>query len=439
MAKAPADEQRNQTHEQNAGDKHQQGILFTAAARIVDHRALWDGYRLGNAPPSTTASRVPISPPTTIPSPVPGGDGAGPAQLPDGSAAAGPCRPPDLQPIERLLDANLDRAREGLRVLEDWARFGLDRPDLVARSKDLRQRLGLLHRDSYKWARHSATDSAAGLTHPAQSARSSPDQIVAANAARVQEALRVLEEFGRGIDPPLAEEAARCRYRLYDLEADLLRTHRDGDGRRSLLGSCSLYLIVGAGSRDVVAGALAAGVRIVQYRSKAADPLNDRQRLLEAQELRRLCHSHGALFLVNDRVDLALAVEADGVHLGQGDLPLPVARRLLGPDRLVGSSTHALDQLHRAVAEGCDYVGVGPVNATPTKPGREPVGLAYVAAAASACPVPFFAIGGINLTNLGAVVAAGARRVAVVRAITAAPDPQAASAALLEALARVDG
>jgi thiamine-phosphate pyrophosphorylase len=382
---------------------------------------------------------VPISPPTAVSSPLPSGDGPGPAQPPDGVAAAGPNRPPELQPIERLLDANLDRAREGLRVLEDWARFGLDRPDLVARSKDLRQRLGLLHRDSYKWARHSATDSAAGLTHPAQSARSSPDQIVAANAARVQEALRVLEEFGRGIDPTLAEEAARCRYRLYDLEVDLLRTHRDGDGRRSLLGRCSLYLIVGAGSRDVVAGALAAGVRIVQYRSKAADPLDDRQRLLEAQELRRLCHSHGALFLVNDRVDLALAVEADGVHLGQGDLPLPVARRLLGPDRLIGCSTHALEQLHRAVAEGCDYVGVGPVNATPTKPGREPVGLAYVVAAAAVCPVPFFAIGGIDLANLDAVVAAGARRVAVVRAITAAPDPQAASAGLLEALARVDG
>ena len=341
--------------------------------------------------------------------------------------------------IDRLIDANLDRAREGLRVLEDWARFGLDRPDLVARSKDLRQRLGLLHRDSYKQARHTASDSAAGLKHPAQSARTAPKQIVAANAARVQEALRVLEEFGRGIDPPLAEAAASCRYRLYDLEVDLLRAHHDGDARRSLLGRCSLYLIVGAGSESAVAGALEAGVRIVQYRAKASESLDDRQRLSEAQELRRLCHSHGALFLVNDRVDLALAAEADGVHLGQGDLPLPVARRLLGPDRLIGCSTHAPAQLHRAVAEGCDYVGVGPVNATPTKPGREPVGLAYVAAAEAECPVPFFAIGGIDLGNLAAVVAAGARRVAVVRAIAAAPDPRAASAALLGALATVDG
>jgi thiamine-phosphate pyrophosphorylase len=106
---------------------------------------------------------------------------------------------------------------------------------------------------------------------------------------------------------------------------------------------------------------------------------------------------------------------------------------------LLGLSTHAIEQLRQAVRDGCDYVGVGPVNATPTKPGREPVGLAYVAQAAAECPIPCFAIGGIDLNNLAAVVAAGARRVAVVRAITAAPDPRAACAALLEALARIDG
>jgi thiamine-phosphate pyrophosphorylase len=364
--------------------------------------------------------------------------GAAPQSPPGQGGAAPGSGPLDILPVERLLDANLDRAREGLRVLEDWARFGLDRVDLVARSKDLRQRLGLLHHDRYKQARHTASDGAAGLGHPAQDARCTPMAIVAANAARVQEALRVLEEFGRAIDPPLAEEAARCRYSLYDLEVDLLRADRNADARRSLLQRCSLYLIVGAGGEAAVAGALEAGVRIVQYRSKANDHLDDRQRLSEALSLRRLCHQHGALFLVNDRLDLALAAEADGVHLGQDDLPLPVARRLLGPDRLIGCSTHAPSQLHRAVAEGCDYVGVGPVNATPTKPGRDPVGLAYVATAAAECPIPFFAIGGIDLSSLGAVLAAGARRVAVVRAIAAAPDPRAASAALLDALGSPD-
>jgi len=127
-------------------------------------------------------------------------------------------------------------------------------------------------------------------------------------------------------------------------------------------------------------------------------------------------------------------VEADGVHLGQGDLPPALARQLLGPDRLIGRSTHALAQLQQAVTDGCDYVGVGPVHATPTKPGREPVGLDYVRQAAAASPIPFFAIGGVEASNLAAVRAAGADRVAVVRAITEAVDPAAAAAALLAAL-----
>jgi thiamine-phosphate pyrophosphorylase len=181
-------------------------------------------------------------------------------------------------------------------------------------------------------------------------------------------------------------------------------------------------------------------VRLLQYRAKAdargvdGALLDDQARLQQARALRDLTARHGALFIVNDRIDLALAVEADGVHLGQGDLPPALARRLLGPERLIGRSTHCLSQLQQAVADGCDYVGVGPVHATPTKPGREPVGLDYVHQAAAASPIPFFAIGGIDAGNLGAVRAAGATRVAVVRAITEAADPRRAAADLLAAL-----
>ncbi len=344
--------------------------------------------------------------------------------------------------VERLLDANLDRAREGLRVLEDWARFALERPDLVARCKDQRQRLGRLHQQRFKLSRHTATDPAAGMAHPAQAERQDGGAVVAANAGRVQEALRVLEEFGRLDDPFLASEAAAIRYANYDLEVDLLQAGRSGDDRRALLRRCHLYLVTAPVPEleRVVAAALAAGVRLVQYRAKAEDaaaadaPPDDRRRFEQASALCQLCHRHGALFLVNDRIDLALAVGADGVHLGQGDLPPAVARRLLGPERLIGRSTHRLEDLRQAVADGCDYVGVGPVNATPTKPGREPVGLAYVAQAAAESPLPFFAIGGIDAGNLTAVRRAGADRVAVVRAITAAPDPAAAAAALLGVL-----
>jgi thiamine-phosphate pyrophosphorylase len=338
--------------------------------------------------------------------------------------------------IERLLDANLDRAREGLRVLEDWCRFVLHRPDLVSRLKDLRQRLGRSHRLAYKLARHAATDVAAGFTHPAQQERQDPAAVVAANGARVQEALRVLEEFGRTLDPPLAREASQIRYALYDLEVECLRgASPEAGARRQRLAECSLYLITSPVPRleDVVAAALRAGVRLVQYRPKQ-DPATDLERLSQARNLRNLCHRHGALFLVNDRPDLALAAEADGVHLGQSDLPVAAARRLLGPDRLIGRSTHAPDQLRQAVMEGCDYVGVGPVHTTPSKPGRSAVGLDYVAAAAADCPIPWFAIGGVDATNLAAVRRAGAQRVAVIRAITEAADPGAATLALLQEL-----
>ncbi|WP_259738939.1 thiamine phosphate synthase [Synechococcus sp. CS-205] len=335
--------------------------------------------------------------------------------------------------VLRLLDANLDRAREGLRVLEDWCRFGLDRQDLVARLKDLRQRLGRCHRAAYKAARHTASDGGAGLAHPAQSERQQPVQVVAANAGRAQEALRVLEEFGRGHDPQLATEAAAIRYALYDLEVDLMRACGAAAGRRDQLLRCHLYLITSPSPRllATVTAALEAGVRLVQYRAKEADDL---QRWQEARALRQLCSRYGALFIVNDRVDLALAVQADGVHLGQGDLPPAEARRLLGPDRLIGRSTQRIEQLRQAVADGCDYVGVGPINATPTKPGRDPVGLAYVSQAAAESPIPFFAIGGLESTTLPPVLSAGGRRVAVVRAIIEAEDPHRASRELLEAL-----
>ena len=344
--------------------------------------------------------------------------------------------------VLRLLDANLDRAREGLRVIEDWCRFGLDRADLVARSKDMRQRLGRLHDEHYKQARDAAGDVATGMAHPAQREREQPQAVVAANCGRVQEALRVLEEFGRGLDDRLAEEAAAVRYALYDLEVDVIRASASGQQRRERLRAARLYLVTSPSPRleAVVEAALEGGVRLVQYRAKdgslAPDgqPITDAVRLQQAQALRQLCSRYGALFLVNDRIDIALAVDADGVHLGQGDLPPALARQLLGPEKLIGRSTHALAQLQQAMRDGCDYVGVGPVNATPTKPGREPVGLAYVRQAAAESAIPFFAIGGIELANLQAVLDTGATQVAVVRAITEAADPAQAARDLLEML-----
>ena len=340
---------------------------------------------------------------------------------------------PGLDPrVARLIDANLDRAREGLRVVEDWCRFGLDREDLVVTLKDWRQRLGRLHQDRYKKARSTSTDPGAGLGHPAQLDRHSPRQVVAANCGRVQEALRVLEEYGRSIDAPLAKEAAAVRYGLYDLEVTCLEATA-GNNRRSRLEDCRLCLVTSPSDHLIatVSAALRSGVGMVQYRAKNG---SDLERFEEARSLAEICHQHGALFIVNDRIDLALAVDADGVHLGQDDLPTAVARRLIGTDRLLGRSTHNLDQVRQANAEACDYLGLGPINNTAVKPDRNAIGSELVAHAMQLGERPIFAIGGISSANLDQLIEVGCRRVAVIGAIMGADDPGAACAELLRLL-----
>ncbi|WP_392351756.1 thiamine phosphate synthase [Parasynechococcus sp.] len=336
--------------------------------------------------------------------------------------------------VARLLDANLDRAREGLRVVEDWCRFGLDRDDLVITLKDWRQRLGALHCEEYKQARSTETDLGAGLEHPVQLDRHRPDQVVAANCARVQEALRVLEEFARNHTPALAQTAANIRYGLYDLEVTCLNATR-ADRRRSRLLDARLCLLTSPSDDmiNTVELALRHGVELVQYREKSAD---DRQQLQEAQALADLCRRYGALFIVNDRIDLALAVDADGVHLGQGDLPTDVARRLIGAERLLGRSTHNLAQVQQADSEGCDYLGLGPVFSTAVKPDKAPIDLSLLSTAAQISQRPVFAIGGIDVTKIPALIEHNCRRIAVIGAIMNADDPAAATQALLQPLAR---
>jgi thiamine-phosphate pyrophosphorylase len=158
----------------------------------------------------------------------------------------------------------------------------------------------------------------------------------------------------------------------------------------------------------------------VQYRDKTSDDLT---RLHNAKHLKELCHRYDALLVINDRIDLALAVDADGVHLGQQDIPVALARQLLGSQKIVGRSTHCPEDLDRAIGEGADYIGVGPVYETPTKAGRVAAGLDYVRHAVTHATIPWFAIGGIDLENLHTVLSAGAERVAVVRAIMQSEQP----------------
>jgi thiamine-phosphate pyrophosphorylase len=203
--------------------------------------------------------------------------------------------------------------------------------------------------------------------------------------------------------------------------------------RRERLRTARLYLVAsgrpgGRPLQDVLEPALAGGVDLFQLRDKGGD---DERVLAAARVARELCSAHGALFFVNDRPDLAVAAGADGVHVGQDDLSVARAREIVGPERLVGLSTHTPAQIDAADA---DLIGVGPVHATPTKLGRPAAGIALVGYAAAHAAQPWFAIGGIDETNVGDAIAAGARRVAVVRAIADAPDPRAAAYRLREML-----
>ncbi|MGI9184884.1 MAG: thiamine phosphate synthase [Solirubrobacteraceae bacterium] len=202
--------------------------------------------------------------------------------------------------------------------------------------------------------------------------------------------------------------------------------------RRQRLEQSVLYLICAAVSDAFLARALRGGVDLVQLRIKDG---TDAEILATGRRVRAAVRAAGALLIVNDRPDLAVALDADGVHVGQDDTAVDRARETVGPQRLVGLSTHSPEQIDAGLDGGVDYIGVGPVHATPTKPGRAPVGLELVRYAAGHSPLPFFAIGGIDATNVAAVRTAGARRIAVVRALTESHDPERTAAQLRDAVA----
>lgn len=333
--------------------------------------------------------------------------------------------------IYRILDANLDRAREGLRIIEEWCRFGLNSAEFTNECKQLRQELARWHSFKLRAARDTPGDPGTDLTHPQEEHRSGVAEVLQANLARVQEALRVLEEYGKLYQPQMGTACKQIRYRVYTLESNLM-----GHQRYQKLWHSHLYLVTSAHDNlfGVVEAALEGGLTLVQYREKSADDLT---RIQVGEKLRQLCHRYGALFIMNDRVDLALAVDADGVHLGQQDLPIALARQILGPQRVIGRSTTNPDEMKRAIQEGADYIGVGPVYETPTKAGKAAAGLEYVRYAAEHATVPWFAIGGVNADNLHDVLSADAERVAVVRAIMEAENATLMTQYFVSQLARI--
>jgi thiamine-phosphate pyrophosphorylase len=344
--------------------------------------------------------------------------------------------PSDAVSTARILDANANRAREALRVIEEFCRFHLDDAFLTGQLKSLRHELAEILADVpldlLLASRDTQGDVGTSLTTPSEGVRHTPRDVVQANLKRLQEGLRVLEEYGKTHGSALGQAFERLRYRTYTLEKAILT----GAFARERLADVRLYVLLSgdqctAAIDWTIQEAAAGGAQMFQLREK---DLDDRALLARARQVRRWTRKAGSLFILNDHPDLAVLAEADGVHVGQEDLPVHEVRRIVGPHLLIGVSTHNLEQLRQAMLDGASYAGVGPTFPSATKEFAELAGREFVRQAAAETTVPSVAIGGIGLENVDQVVAAGIKRVAVSTAICTADEPRLAAAALRQAL-----
>ncbi len=340
-----------------------------------------------------------------------------------------------IDPVLRILDANFNRAGEALRTLEEHARFIAGSAALTARVKQLRHMLAGLRSEVERAlpphailadSRDIRGDAGAGVKTETEAEREDAGAVLKAALRRAAESLRVLSEYGKVENAALGDGFEKMRYELYALEPLLLA---DAD-LRSRLRQALLYVLVTGelsscdaltAAREAVAG----GADIIQMREKT---MGDGEFYQLALAMAEVCRDGGALFLVNDRPHIAALVDASGIHGGQGDLPVHLARRIIGYGKLIGRSTSAPEFAEKAVADGADYIGVGPVYETKTKAHRKAVGLDYVSWAARWGKLPFFAIGSVNRSSIDAVLEAGARGVAICTGVTMAKDIAAEAA-----------
>lgn len=336
--------------------------------------------------------------------------------------------------MKRIIDANLNRACEALRVLEEISRFLLEDKETSEDLKNIRHILNSLQDEDYAGlltARDTEGDVGVNIKNPDR--RSGIETIFKANIKRLQQALRVLAEYC----PENFESLEKLRYKSYTLEKNMWDKLKE-KYNKLMLEDKKLYLVTNSDKfetedlfLDAVASALKGGVDILQLREKNM-PAN---KILElGKKVKLLCAEYGVTFIVNDRVDIAYVLEADGVHLGQDDMDVESARKILGNNAIIGISTHAPEQAQKAVNDGADYIGMGPVFTTPTKPGRPSVGLEYAKWVSENIKIPAFAIGGIDLTNVQDVINAGAKKIAVVRAIINSDSPEKAAQEFLKVL-----
>jgi len=338
----------------------------------------------------------------------------------------------------RIIDANLNRIGEGLRFLEDISRLLLDDSALTQQLKNMRHELVRGERSLNQQllqARNSEGDVGINLEVPGEEKQRELPETIVANARRAQESLRVMEEMaklpGTALD---SEKFKQARFVLYTIEKTLLSRLLRRDKVGSLTGLCVIIdtqSLKGRPHAEVARQAIDGGAKAIQLRDK----VHSKKELLPlARQLKKLCAEHNVLFIINDYLDLTLAVGADGLHLGQDDLPVKVARRLLPIDKILGGSVTTAEQAAIAQSEGADYIGVGAIYPTTSKESVKIVGLEGLRQIRQAVALPIVAIGGINQDNVAQVMAAGADSVAVISVVLGAEDVAKASRQIVDNL-----
>jgi thiamine-phosphate pyrophosphorylase len=322
----------------------------------------------------------------------------------------------------RILDANLNRIGEGLRLLEDLSRFTLNDAGLSEQIKNMRHELLPRERQLNEWlltARQAGEDVGALLKVAGEGERTDLASLVRANSRRVQQSLRVIEEITKipGQDFGFNWETVKsARFTVYELEQRILLKLSRYDKTERISG---LYLILDTGAlgkrneSEVARQAIQGGASVIQLRDK----MRSKAELVPlSRDLRKVCAESDTLFIVNDYLDIALASDADGLHIGQEDLPLQIARGLLPADKIVGISTATVEEALRAQEQGADYIAVGSIYDSPSKSQIRPAGLDTLRQVKNGASVPVVAIGGINDDNVTEVKEAGADAVAVISA-----------------------
>ena len=342
-----------------------------------------------------------------------------------------------MREVLRILDANLNRAREALRVAEDCGRFALNDPAVTAMAKnlrsDLKEIIEKLPVEEMLISRDTPGDIGTEITSPSEPRRKDLADVAVAACKRLTEALRTVEEYCKFVAPDQVLKIERMRYNGYTLEQRLVSRLYIG----KKLENCRLYALLTSimctGSiREKARAAIAGGADVIQLREKQVP---DSVFLALAAEIRELTDETGRIFIVNDRADIAALIGADGVHVGQDDLPISEVRKMLRPGAVVGKSTHSYEQAMAAVNEGADYIAIGPLFDTKTKDAGPSPSADVVRRIVQDVPVPIFGIGGITVDTMDKVVAMGLKRVAVSSGICKASDPAAAAARIRGSLA----